>query len=118
MDCSLPGFSVHKILQARKLEWVAISFSRGSSWPRDQIHVSYVSCTGRQVLSTTWKLYKKISKSKNKKLPVLSAALVTEHGEKWETEKLFSGLYSQIKVNLSHFFAFLLKDLKSFSVEC
>ena len=35
MDCSLPGFSVHGILQARKLEWVAISFSRGSSLPRD-----------------------------------------------------------------------------------
>ena len=35
MDCSLPGSSVHGILQARILEWVAISFSRGSSWPRD-----------------------------------------------------------------------------------
>ena len=31
MDCSPPGFSVHGILQARILEWVAISFSRGSS---------------------------------------------------------------------------------------
>ena len=36
MDCSLPGSSVHGIFQARVLEWVAISFSRGSSWPRDQ----------------------------------------------------------------------------------
>ena len=35
MDCSLPGSSVHGILQARILEWVAISFSRGSSRPRD-----------------------------------------------------------------------------------
>ena len=35
MDCSLPGSSVHGIFQARVLEWVAISFSRGSSWPRD-----------------------------------------------------------------------------------
>ena len=35
MDCSLPGSSVHGILQARVLEWVAISFSRGSSWPRN-----------------------------------------------------------------------------------
>ena len=33
VDCSLPGFSVHGILQARILEWVAISFSRGSSRP-------------------------------------------------------------------------------------
>ena len=36
MDCSLPGFSVHGILQARILEWVTISFSRGSSRPRDR----------------------------------------------------------------------------------
>ena len=40
MDCSLPGFSVHGILQASVLEWVAISFSRGSSCPRDQTQVS------------------------------------------------------------------------------
>ena len=33
VDCSLPGSSVHGILQARRLEWVAISFSRGSSYP-------------------------------------------------------------------------------------
>ena len=39
MDCSPPGFSVHEISQARILEWVAISFSRGSSWPRDQTHI-------------------------------------------------------------------------------
>ena len=36
MDCSLPGSSVHGILQARMLEWVAISSSRGSSRPRDR----------------------------------------------------------------------------------
>ena len=39
MDCSLPGSSVLGILQARILEWVAISFSRESSWPRNQIQV-------------------------------------------------------------------------------
>ena len=37
MDCSLPGCSVHRILQARILEWIAISSSRKSSWPRDWI---------------------------------------------------------------------------------
>ena len=37
MDCSLPGSSLHGILRARVLEWVAISFSRGSSRPRDRI---------------------------------------------------------------------------------
>ena len=36
MDCSLPGSSVHGILQAGILEWVAIPFSRGSSQPRDR----------------------------------------------------------------------------------
>ena len=40
MDCSPPGSSVHEILQARILEWVAVSFSRGSSRPRDQTQVS------------------------------------------------------------------------------
>ena len=47
MDYSPPGSSVHGILHARILEWVAISFSRGSSQPRDQTHVS---CIGRQIL--------------------------------------------------------------------
>ena len=40
MNCSLPSSSVHGILQARILEWVAISFSRGSSQPRDRTQVS------------------------------------------------------------------------------
>ena len=43
MDSSPPGSSVHRILQARILEWVVISFSRGSSWPRDWIRVSHVA---------------------------------------------------------------------------
>ena len=40
---SLPGFSVHGIFQARVPEWVAISFSRGSSWTRDRSPVSRVA---------------------------------------------------------------------------
>ena len=47
VDCSLPGSSVHGISQARILGWVAISFSRGSSRPRDR---TCVSCIGRRVL--------------------------------------------------------------------
>ena len=43
VDCSLPGSSNHGILQARILEWVAISFSMGSSWPRDQTQVSRIA---------------------------------------------------------------------------
>ena len=53
MDGSPPSSSVHGILQARILEWVAISFSRGSSQSRDQTQVSWVSCTGGQILFTT-----------------------------------------------------------------
>ena len=50
LDCSLPGFSVHGISQARRLEWIAISSSRKSSPPRDRTHISYVSCFGRHIL--------------------------------------------------------------------
>ena len=42
VECSLPGSSIHEILQARILEWVAISFSRGSSQPRDWTRVSHI----------------------------------------------------------------------------
>ena len=43
MNCSPPGSSVHGILQARILEWVAIPFSRGSSRPRDQTQISCIA---------------------------------------------------------------------------
>ena len=57
MNCRLWGSFVHGIFQARILEWVAISSSRGSSWPWvDRNHVSYVPYTGRWILShcVTW----------------------------------------------------------------
>ena len=50
MDWSLPGFSVQGILQARTLEWVAVPFSRESSWPREW---TQVSCTAGR-LFTIW----------------------------------------------------------------
>ena len=63
IDSSPPGSCVHRILQARILEWVAISFSRGPSQPRFGTCVSYISSTGRQVLyhhchrgSPKWKI--------------------------------------------------------------
>ena len=58
MDCSPPGSSVHGIFQARILEWFAIPFSRGSSWPRDRIQIFHV--TGR--LFTIWATNKHIIK--------------------------------------------------------
>ena len=56
MDCSPAGSSVHGISQARILERVAISYSRGSFWPKDRTHISWVSCLGRQILyhCATW----------------------------------------------------------------
>ena len=50
MDCSPPGSSIHGIFLARILEWVAVSYSRGSSQPRDQTHVSCISIIGRLIL--------------------------------------------------------------------
>ena len=51
IDCGLPGFSVHGILQAKILEWVAVPSSGGSSQSMDRTCVCYVSCIGR------WALY-------------------------------------------------------------
>ena len=68
MDCSLPGFSVHGILQARILEWVAIPFSRGSSLLRDWTWVSWFAgrfftvWTPRGAYLYVWKYW-----SRNKK---------------------------------------------------
>ena len=42
--------SIHEVLQARILEWVATSYFRGSSWPRDWTCASYVSCICRRIL--------------------------------------------------------------------
>ena len=53
MDCSAPGSSIHGIFQARILEYFAISFSRGSSQPRDQ---TWVSCTAEK-LFTNWAVW-------------------------------------------------------------
>ena len=50
MDCNLPGSAVCGIFQARVLEWVAISFSKGSSWPRNRTQVSCIA--GRRF--TVW----------------------------------------------------------------
>ena len=60
VDCSLPGCSVHGIFQAGILQWVAISYSRGFSQPRDWRCISYVSCIGRQILYQTYRENQKI----------------------------------------------------------
>ena len=64
LDCSLPGSSIHGILQARILEQVAISYSKGSSQPRDRTHVS---CIGRWMLyhCVTWETLEHEGKTLN-----------------------------------------------------
>ena len=61
VDCSLPSSSVHGILQARILEWVAVSFSRGSSRPKDRTRVSCIGGRHFNLWATReapWKWYK------------------------------------------------------------
>ena len=53
MDHNPPGSSIHGILQGRKLEWVSMPSSRGSSWPRDQSNISYISCIGGMFFTTS-----------------------------------------------------------------
>ena len=57
MDYSSLGYSDHGILQARILEWIAMPSCKGSSRPRNQIRVSYVSFIGGQVLYRQYHLY-------------------------------------------------------------
>ena len=58
MDCSSPDSSVHGIFQARLLEWVAISSSRVSFWPRDRTYISCISFIDRRILHhcATWEV--------------------------------------------------------------
>ena len=70
MDCSPPASSVHGISQARTLEWVAISFSRASSQPRDQTHISCLSCS--------WILYHLPRSLEPRKISVSSPTLLLD----------------------------------------
>ena len=56
VDCGPPGSTVHGVIQARILGWVATPSSRGSSQPGCQTHVSYVSCAGKRVLYHSYHL--------------------------------------------------------------
>ena len=69
MDCSQTGSSVHGILQARILEWVAISFSRGSSWPKAQTQASYIA--GR--FFTIWATRESVTLEPNKRKSVTAS---------------------------------------------
>ena len=88
-DYSPPGSSIHGIFQARILEWVAVFFSRGSSQPRGQTQVSYVSCIGRRILypCLTWEAHALLS-SKDSPCPLECYAMtetlgLTPDGSVW-----------------------------------
>ena len=84
-DCSLPGSSIHEISQARILEWIAISISWGSSWPRDWTQVSHLA--GR--LFTVWA----IRESSKEKVCFL-----------WlKRKKVLANLYNSILMNFQLF---------------
>ena len=85
-DCSLPGSSVHRILQARILEWVAISSSRGSSRPRDQTHISVSPALAGGFFTThaTWKALSPLLISESSEpapLSPFSSLLISESSE-------------------------------------
>ena len=90
MDCSPPGSSVHGILQARILEWVAMSSSRGSSWPRDWTQVSCIA--GRFLLSV----------SPGKYLPLIAGFLLPLQGHRQHHNH--SCVYLHIMLDFSHLF--------------
>ena len=96
MDCSLPGPSVHGILQARILKCVANSFSRRSPWPRDWTQVSCILgrfftiwASGEAWCKTRWdtNIEKKMTLCRSKKGPQI------EHG-------IYQGRNKPIKINL------------------
>ena len=62
LDCSLPGSTIHGIFQARVLAWAAISFSRGSSWPRDWTQVSHIASRHFTIWAAKCKFPKKVLK--------------------------------------------------------
>ena len=84
MDCSLPGSSIHGICQARALEWVAISFSRGSSQPRDRTQVSHIA--GRYFTFIAVQYY--LKKQEKHKIDNLTLHLKQLEKEEQKTPKI------------------------------
>ena len=72
MECSLPDSSIHGIFQARVLEWVAISFSRGSSWPSNRTWVSRIAGRRLTAWATTCKTFAVICRIPFQSLVLLS----------------------------------------------
>ena len=90
MDCSLRGSSVHGISQERIVKWAANSYSRGSSWPKDQAPISVSpALAGRFFMTVPPRKPKypdKIIIQKDKHTPVFTVALLTT-AKKWKQRK-------------------------------
>ena len=91
MDCSLPGSSVHGIPQAIVLEWIAISFSRGSSRPRDQTRVSWIV----DRWFTVWVIVKFQDISLQNK-PISCISLILTCPRPWQPRIFFPSLYLSV----------------------
>ena len=83
LDCSLPSSSVHGIFQARILEWVAISFSRGASQPRDRTQISCMVCR----CFTIWATREANANAKQSERGCYSRWEQVEAREKWPIKK-------------------------------
>ena len=103
--CSLPGSSVHGIFQARILEWVVISFSRRSSWPRDQTCVSCIA--GRFFITEPPRISPKVEETKRqeRKRKMTQSKWQTFHKEKMEKRTLKKTVQNESKwVSIGHSF--------------
>ena len=96
MDCCPPGSSIHGLFQLRILEWVAISSSKGSSWPSNQNHVFCVSCIGSRILyhRATWEAQNSVES----RLAWFSKQIIF----KWALDTLFS-MMTFLKSKCSYF---------------
>ena len=99
MDYDLPSSSVHGILQARVLEWVAISFSRGSSWPRDWTWVSHI-------LGRCFTIWATREAKLRKDLLIPSFLRIFIRNECWILLNYFS---ESIEMIIWHFFILVIK---------
>ena len=109
MDCSLPGSSVHGIFQARMLEWIAISFSRGSSQPRNRTGVYRIA--GRRF--TVWATWEAHGCGTHRQPTVHAFWSRSSHGSNWIIHlKLLCVFFNHV-FNLADLTLFL-----SFSCSC
>ena len=109
MDCRPPGSSVHGIFQAIILEWVAISYSRGSSQPRDWTYVSSISCLSRRILyhCATWEAHGRPGAAKKKKKKKKTTQFIILKKKIWWTwfllsAKLHTYRYLELNYNYSN----------------